>query len=46
MSVRLVGASRTTCDDGRMADDTVVVWDEALLAYDMGDHPSTRSGSN
>ncbi|MBM0229973.1 acetoin utilization protein AcuC [Micromonospora sp. ATA51] len=22
-----------------MADDTVVVWDEALLAYDMGDHP-------
>ncbi|MEU8093111.1 acetoin utilization protein AcuC [Micromonospora chalcea] len=22
-----------------MADDTVVVWDEALLTYDMGDHP-------
>ncbi|MEU4480073.1 acetoin utilization protein AcuC [Micromonospora sp. NPDC023966] len=22
-----------------MADDTVVVWDEALLGYDMGDHP-------
>jgi acetoin utilization protein AcuC len=22
-----------------MADGTVVVWDEALLAYDMGDHP-------
>lgn len=22
-----------------MSDDTVVVWDESLLAYDMGDHP-------
>ncbi|MGC4895867.1 acetoin utilization protein AcuC [Micromonospora sp. DT31] len=22
-----------------MGDDTMVVWDEALLAYDMGDHP-------
>ncbi|MBM0260801.1 acetoin utilization protein AcuC [Micromonospora sp. 4G55] len=22
-----------------MSDDTVVVWDEALLAYDMGEHP-------
>ena len=22
-----------------MPDDTVVVWDESLLAYDMGDHP-------
>ncbi|MFF4809905.1 acetoin utilization protein AcuC [Micromonospora chersina] len=22
-----------------MADDTVVVWDDALLGYDMGDHP-------
>ncbi|MFG1951305.1 acetoin utilization protein AcuC [Micromonospora sp. NPDC048830] len=22
-----------------MSEDTVVVWDEALLAYDMGDHP-------
>ncbi|WP_262284523.1 acetoin utilization protein AcuC [Micromonospora sp. MA102] len=22
-----------------MADDTVVMWDEALLGYDMGDHP-------
>ncbi|SCF30754.1 acetoin utilization protein AcuC [Micromonospora viridifaciens] len=22
-----------------MVDDTVVVWDDALLAYDMGDHP-------
>jgi acetoin utilization protein AcuC len=33
------GSGRRSCDDIAMSDDTVVVWDEALLAYNMGDHP-------
>ena len=28
-----------TCDDGALSDGTVVIWDSALLAYDLGEHP-------
>ena len=35
-----VGQQTLSCDDGGMADGTTaVVWDRALLGYDMGDHP-------
>jgi acetoin utilization protein AcuC len=35
-----VGQPTLPCDDGAMADGaTTVVWDRALLDYDMGDHP-------
>jgi len=35
-----VGEQTLPCDDGQMADGTTaVIWDPALLDYDMGDHP-------
>ena len=35
-----VGQPTLPCDDVGMADGTTaVIWDEGLLAYDMGDHP-------
>ena len=32
-------ARPSACDDDTMSDDTLVVWDESLLGYDMGEHP-------
>jgi acetoin utilization protein AcuC len=35
----VIAVAGEPCDDGAMSEGTVVVWDESLLAYDMGEHP-------